>query len=459
MRNLRNWLDYLDTKQRLAVIQPGVKLKFELMAILESLEGQKACFFPAPEGHSVAVAGGILAQRQWAAEALNVNTTEVLPYFSRAVGNPTPWKIIPQDKAPIHEVIHQTNIDVKTILPIVTTNELDAGPYITCGLVHGVNLETKKQNLSINRLQVHAPDKLGILMLPRDLYAYYKIAEQRNEPQPITITIGHDPLIELASQAIAPRDLCELEIAGTLQGTALEVTKSYTNDVYIPAHAEIAIEGHIMPHMRSLEGPFGEFPKYYSGAGLQPYIQITAITHRKNPIYKTNNPSGLENIVLGGIPREASLLNRIQLNFPNVIDLRLTAGGLGRYHIVIKVKKSQYGEAKNIIACAFGCHYDIKQVIVVDDDINIDDPLQIEWAVATRFQAERDLVILNHALGSKLDPSTDIVKRGLGSKIGLDATIYMDESKEFYVTKVPGMDKLDLQSWIQNSNAAFKDYL
>lgn len=96
---------------------------------------------------------------------------------------------------------------------------------------------------------------------------------------------------------------------------------------------------------------------------------------------------------------------------------------------------------------------------MVDDDINIDDPLQIEWAVATRFQAERDLVILNHALGSKLDPSTDIVKRGLGSKIGLDATIYMDESKEFYVTKVPGMDKLDLQSWIQNSNAAFKDYL
>lgn len=280
-------------------------------------------------------------------------------------------------------------------------------------------------------MQIHAPDKLGILMLPRELYAYFNAAESQDKPLPVTITIGHDPLTKLASQG----DQSELEIAGALMGRPLPVVKSYTNDVYIPAEAEISIEGHILPHVRALEGPFGEFPKYYSGAGMLPVIQITCITHRRNPIYETNNPSGLENIVLGGIPRESSLLERIRMNFPNVADLRLTPGGLGRYHIVIKLRKQQMGEGKNVIACAFGCHYDIKQVIVVDEDIDIDDPQQVEWAVATRFQADKDLVVIDRALGSKLDPST--CKHGLSSKVGMDATYYLDKEKAFYVSRIP----------------------
>jgi len=457
METLRDWLTHLDKHHRLAVIRPGVNLKFELSGILDKLEGAKACFFPRPDKHSIPVVGGTLVKRSWIAEALNIKSEEILNRFIYAVENPIPWKVVPQDKAPVHDVIHNKNIDILKLLPIVTHHEKDAGPFINAGVVHGINPETGKQNASINRIQVHAPNKLGILMLPRDLYAYFSIAETKNEPLQITITIGHDPSIELASQAIAPRDLCELNIAGAFHANPLRVVKSYTNDVYIPAEAEISIEGHILPNIRALEGPFGEFPKYYADVGMQPVIEITCVTHRKNPIYKTINPSGFEHIVLGKIPREASLLKMLKTNFPNVIDARLTRGGLGRYHLIIKMKKKQYGEAKNVISFAFGCHYDIKRVVVVDEDIDIHDSTQVEWAVATRFEADRDLVVLNRSLGSKLDPSTH--GRGLGSKIGLDATKYLEDIQRFYVTKIPGEDNIRVEKEVQPNNKTFYDYI
>lgn len=457
MYSFRQWLNHLFETDRLAVFKEGIDPKFELLGQLEDYEGTKACFFPKPHGYSIPVVGGTLGQRGWAAEALGIKEDQLLSHVKQALHSPIPWRVIDQDKAPIHEVVIDKDFDIKKLLPIITHHEKDAGPYITSGLVHGLNIETGKQNTSINRMQIHTPNKLGILMLPRDLYAYFNVAESADKPLPVTITIGNDPVTKLASQAIAPRDQSELEIAGAMMGKALPVVKSYTNDVYIPADSEIAIEGHILPHVRGLEGPFGEFPKYYSGTGMLPVIEISCITHRKKPIYETNNPSGLENVILGGVPREASLLERIQVNFPNVLDLRLTPGGLGRYHIVIKMKKKQMGEGKNVLACAFGCHYDIKFATVVDEDIDISDPQQVEWAVATRFQADRDLVVINRALGSKLDPSTK--KRGLCSKVGIDATTYIDEPAQFYVSRIPKKESQIAGNELANDSKAFQAYI
>ncbi|MCF6776814.1 UbiD family decarboxylase [Thiotrichales bacterium 19X7-9] len=457
MKDLRQWLDYLDNKSLLKVMKPGIDLRYELIGVLEKVEGKYACLFPKPSNHPVPVVAGTLQRRSWVAHAMGVKPEQMLQHFSYAMEHPIPWDEVSQDQAPVHEVIHKDNIDIKKLLPIVTHHEKDAGPYVTSGLVSGLNLQTGKQNLSINRMQVMAPDKLGILMLPRDLHAYYVYAEKVNQPLPVTITIGHEPLTELSSQAIAKRDQCELEIAGALHQKPLSVVKSYTNEVRVPANAEISIEGHIFPHLRALEGPFGEFPKYYTGQDMLPVIQISCITHRKNPIYKTSNPSGIENIAIGGVSREASILQRIQVNFPTVIDLRLTPGGLGRYHIVVKVAKTEYGLAKNIIACAFGCHYDIKQVIVVDADIDIDDPEHIEWAIATRFQAQRDLVVINQALGSKLDPSAKA--HGLSSKLGLDATKYLGDENRFYVSKVPHIDQIHLDVLVDQGSNFLKSYL
>ncbi|KTD28059.1 UbiD family decarboxylase [Legionella maceachernii] len=455
MKDLRDWLHYLDDNDLLSIIRDDVDLKHDLMHIANKFEGKKACFFPKLCGHTVPVVTGILQQRSWIAAALGIHPGKLLSRFQHAVSHPIAWKEVPQDKAPVHEVVIKKDIDIKKILPIVTHHEKDAAAFITSGCVNAKNLVTKKQNFDIHRMQVQAPDKLSILILPQDLFAYFSYAEEQNIPLPVTITIGHDPIVQLASQAMAPLDLCELEIAGALRGKPLPVVKSYTNDIMIPATAEFSIEGHILPNVRCLEGPFGEFPKYYTGYSMLPIVQIDCITHRKSPIYQTNNPAGAENIVLGGVPREASILERMRYNFPNVTDLRLTPGGQGRYHLVIKMKKDQYGQAKNVIACAFGMHYDIKLVIVVDEDIDIDSPDQIEWAVATRFQADRDLVVINRALGSKLDPSAEI--RGLSSKMGLDATAYLGDKDRFFVSKTLGENIIDIRKVLHPDSHLFKE--
>jgi len=162
----------------------------------------------------------------------------------------------------------------------------------------------------------------------------------------------------------------------------------------------------------------------------------------------------VEHLLLGGIPREATLLEHLQRSFPSVRDVRLTRGGTCRYHLVVKVDKASDGEPKNIIMGAFGGHYDVKQVVVIDMDVDIDDPNEIEWAIATRFQADRDLVVVSGAQGSKLDPSTD---DGISAKMGLDATKPVASAPmAFKRIHVKGVERVDLSQALQNdAKAAF----
>jgi 2,5-furandicarboxylate decarboxylase 1 len=245
-----------------------------------------------------------------------------------------------------------------------------------------------------------------------------------------------------------------MEIAGALLNRPIEMVKCRTNRVRVPAHAEIVIEGRILPRVREPEGPFGEFPQYYGTRAEREVIKVDAITHRKDAIFHTIVGGGVEHLLLGAIPREATLLEHLQRSFPSVRDVRLTRGGTCRYHLAVKVDKKSQGEPKNIIMGAFGGHYDIKQVVVVDMDVNIDDETEIEWAVATRFQADRDLVVVSGAQGSKLDPSSD---NGISAKMGLDATKPLTaDAMEFKRIHVKGVENVDLGRALQTDpKAAF----
>jgi 2,5-furandicarboxylate decarboxylase 1 len=230
--------------------------------------------------------------------------------------------------------------------------------------------------------------------------------------------------------------------------------KCLTNEVRVPAHAEIVLEGRILPKLREPEGPFGEFPQYYGDRADREVIEIDAVTHRHNPIFHTIVGGGMEHLVLGEIPREATLLEHLQRSFPSVRDVRLTRGGTCRYHLAVKIEKASEGEPKNIIMGAFAGHYDVKQVVVVDTDVNIDDPNEIEWAIATRFQADRDLMVVSGAQGSKLDPSSE---QGISAKMGLDATKPLARGPlEFKRIHVKGVETLDLTGVLQqDAQAAF----
>jgi 2,5-furandicarboxylate decarboxylase 1 len=222
------------------------------------------------------------------------------------------------------------------------------------------------------------------------------------------------------------------------------VVKCLTSQLRVPAEAEIVIEGRFLPGVREAEGPFGEFPQYYGERAERHVMEIDAVTHRKDAIFHTIVGGGLEHLLLGAIPREATLLAQLQRSFPNVRDVHLAQGGVCRYHLYVQIRKRQEGEAKNIMLGAFAGHYDVKHVIVVDEDVDIHNATEVEWAVATRFQADRDLVVISESQGSKLDPST---RNGVGAKMGLDATkpLAADEMV-FKRIRVPGEEDVDVAS-------------
>lgn len=173
-------------------------------------------------------------------------------------------------------------------------------------------------------------------------------------------------------------------------------------------------------------------------------LEIDALTSRQSPIFHTIVGGGLEHLLLGGIPREASFLASLRRSFPCVRDVHLSRGGTCRYHLYVQVERPAPGEAKNVLLGALGTHYDIKHVTVVDTDVDVHDPTEVEWAVATRFQADRDLVLVGGSQGSKLDPST---ADGVGAKMGMDATIPVDApDMKFTRIAVPGERELDIEA-------------
>jgi len=436
---LREWLDYLAARDRLMIAKPGVDLRFELAAISKRLDGEKAVLFPRPGDHAVPVASNLVSDRGWLAEAMGVPPSRLLQNFQKASGEPLPWHEV--KSAPAQEVVHR-DVDLARILPLPTHNEHDSGPYVTAGLVITRNPETGIQNVAILRCQVSGPNRLGVCVLQRHTHFYYQMAEKAGQPLSVAIVIGVDPLTLLASQAIVPLDSDELEIAGALHGKPMDVVKCKTSDIRVPAEAEIVIEGRFLPEVREPEGPFGEFPQYYGDRDNRHVVEVDAVTHRNNPIYHTITGGGLEHLMLGGIPREATLLTHLQRTFPNVLDVHLSKGGMCRFHLYVQIKKRFEGEAKNIMMGAFAGHYDVKHVVVVDEDVNIHNPAEVEWAIATRSRADRDVLIVADAQGSRLDPTT---AHGVGAKMGIDATTPLDAPPmRFKRIHIPGEETVDI---------------
>ncbi|WP_123591010.1 UbiD family decarboxylase [Salinisphaera orenii] len=441
--SLRAWLERMAHTDRLAVTKSGVALRYEVAAIAKRLDGHQAVVFPEPDGHAIPVVSGLVARRAWIAEAMGVSESAMLSHFQHAARNPLPWREIAD--APVQAEVHHS-VDLKRMLPAPTHNEHDSGPYITAGLLIARNPRTGAQNVSINRCQISSENRMGVLILPRHAHAFYESAEAAGDALEVAVVIGVDPMTLLASQAIVPIDHDELEISGALRGAPLDVVKCVSNNVRVPSEAEIVLEGRMLPTVREPEGPFGEFPQYYGPRADRHVMEVDVITHRERPLFHTIVGGGLEHLWLGGIPREATLLDHLQRSFPSVVDVHLPVGGVCRYQLIVQIEQRQEGEAKNVIMGAFAGHYDIKQVIVVDRDVNMHDPNEVQWAIATRFQADRDLMMISNAQGSKLDPSA---RDGVSAKLGLDATVPMSaEPFDFTRIRVPGEDTVGLGEWL-----------
>ncbi|MEY8826944.1 UbiD family decarboxylase [Sedimentitalea sp. XS_ASV28] len=447
--DLRDWLIRLHASDRLATAKPGMPLRFGVAGLANRLDGSKALVAPSPEGaEGGTVISGLLSRREWMAEALGIAPEDLLSEFQAAVAKPLPWCEVPRGRC--QDVTYEGDaVDLTRLLPIPTHNEHDSGPYITAGLMICRDPRTGIQNVSIHRLQVSGPRELGALLLPRHTLSYFAAAEEAGEDLEVAVVVGASPACLLASQAIVPIHVDELEIAGALGGAPLDVVRCIGKNIFVPAQSEIIIEGRLLANTMRPEGPFGEFPQYYGPRADRHVIEIDAVTTRRQPLFHTIVGGGLEHLILGGIPREATILNTMQGMFPSVTNVHLAPGGTYRYHLYVQLAPRQPGEAKNVIMAAFAAHYDIKHVVVVNKDVDIYNAEMVEWAVATRFQADRDLVVIGGTQGSKLDPSTD---EGYGAKMGLDATVPLDAPEfSFKRISVPGEADIDLDAVLDDS--------
>jgi 2,5-furandicarboxylate decarboxylase 1 len=268
----------------------------------------------------------------------------------------------------------------------------------------------------------------------RHLRAAFERAQRMNVPLPVVICIGADLALQYTAATMGsqmPEHADELAAAGGFCGRALPVVKGVTQDLLVPADTEIVLEGRMLTDQTVREGPFGEFVGYLSPEGDAPILEVTAVTHRDRPIYQVINGYSFETTMLRKYVLEASLLKVLQSAVPMVVDAEMTAGGLHRFHAVLQVKKSSpqhEGLQRNAILAAFGALKDLDLVIAVDDDIDIRNPYDVEYALATRMEASRDLFVIPDARGHEYIRAGN---NGIRAKVGIDATVPLEERDRF----------------------------
>lgn len=434
--DLRTFLDVLKLNNQLAIITKEVDWQYELGSVLATLEkkDQGAGFFKNVKDRKFPVCGGILGSIERITLALGCEKSEINDFLGSCLEKPIAPNIVP--KAPCQEnIILKEDIDLYKI-PIPQSAPKDGGPFITGGVIVSKELNGTKQNLSFQRMQVKGKNKLGIMINEwRHLKDFYDEAEKEGKSLPIAVVCGADPAIYIAAGLRYEGD--ETEIAGAIRGKAIDVVKCITSDIYVPSTAEFVIEGEILPDYREKEGPLGEFTGHYSNPWLSPVVKVTAITHRNEPIYQTINGASFEHINLGNVlPREPLLKKFTKYVSSGVINVHIPPYGSG-FLAIIQIRKKNPGEPKNVALAAMMTYVNIKNVIVVDEDVDIYNASDVMWAVTNRVIPERDIFYIPNAQGHELDPCSD--SRGVQTKMGIDATLNED-SKGIERVRYPEVD-------------------
>ena len=427
-QDMRTWIAQLEAAGELIRIDKPVDPLTEMGSLLYQSR-EKALFFENLP-HGWRSLGQAPANVRHAALAFGATEETVVPKVANLLGKLI--KPVMVDSAPVQELEFAKGEFDLTQLPVHIAGEKDGGPVLGCGLVVTKDPDTGQRNVSFHRLQIKGPNKSGILLYPRHTWKNYEKYQARNEPMPVAIFIGHHPLYYAAAATTAAYGLDEFDIAGGYLGEAVRLVKCKTVDLEVPADAEIVLEGHIPPHYREDEGPFSEFQDYYvTGTGKNPIVEYQYMTRRRDAIFKNlQNGSEMEGCVFHKIPMSAAIFRRLKDvgGGPNLHNVMVLPGIFG---LVVQMTSRAYGEGKNLLLAALSSEYQhIKIAIAVDADVDIFNPLELLWAMNTRVDPAKDVVIIpgthNHAMDASLEelgaPGTGLWQR-FGSKMLIDATI------------------------------------
>jgi len=432
--SLREFLGQMEKEKEVLHIKEQVKTRFQISYLIRELEHDgPILFFDKVKDFETNIVANVVGTRKRICKAIQVDRDMLYKRLIEVWRCPTKPKVV--KGAAVKECVEK-DVDLSKI-PVLTHFENDSGPYITSAVVHARSIDGKVENVSVHRLQVLDKKHLAIRLVPRHLFSLYQSAKKAGKDLDIAISIGVHPTVLLAASSPVPFGVCEYDIANAMLNGSLKLTECEHVNAAAVAGAELVLEGRISAVKEELEGPFVDITGTYDVQRKQPIVDVVGVLHRKDYVYHALLSSGMEHLILMGLPHEVLIWDAVSKVVPMVHAVNLSKGGSGWLHAIISVEKNVDGDGKNALLAAFAAHPSLKHVVVVDSDINVFDASDVEWALATRFQGGEDLIMVQNVRGSTLDPSADQDKV-LTSKVGFDATRPLSKPKEkFERAKIP----------------------
>jgi len=434
----RSFLEELDKSGELTRISREVSTEYEIAGIIDAL-GEKPVFFEKVKESSIPVVAGLVSSKELIARALGIKKEQLLQKLSSASvrANLLPPDVV--ERGECQEVIER-DVDL-TKLPIMRYTEKDGGRYIASAVAIVKDPELGR-NMCFHRLMLLSKNKF-VARIVEERGTDTALKKSGGELE-IALCIGNSTAVLLAAATSLPKGVDELAMANALEKTTL--VKCKTIDLHVPKDCEIVLEGRITKE-RAPEGPFLDLTGIIDRVRQQPVIEIKCITHRERPIFQTILAGRKEHKFLMGMPREPTIFNEVN-KVCECKDVYITPGGCSWLHAVVQIKKHNPDDGKKAIEAAFKGHESLKHCVIVDDDVNIYDPHDVEWAIATRFQADKNALILPNQRGSSLDPSGDLTegKKATTCKMGLDATVPFDKTGKGF--KKEEYRKVDLKRFL-----------
>jgi 2,5-furandicarboxylate decarboxylase 1 len=425
---LRAYIERLEREDHLIKVARPISKRYEIAGILKKLE-PRPVLFECVEESEFRVIGNLFPSKAVFAGYFGIPVAGILPTLIQAITGPSPCPVVRE--APCQEVVdQQPDLDR---LPILRHCAKDGGNYISSG-VFAARHPVYGQNLDFHRAMQISKTEMAIRVV-RNRH-FDKFLREAGKVD-VAICIGNPPGVLAAAATSVAMGVNELEIANALEPTP--VVKAKTVDVYVPAEAEFVLEGTVSLDRLHAEGPFVDLTETYDVIRQEPVFELKAITHRRDAIWHALLPGALEHKLLMGMPREPTIYQKVN-EVTQCLDVNVNPGGCSWLHAVVQIDKRQEEEGKKAIEAAFAGHSSCKHVYVVDKDIDIYNPLEVEWAMATRFQGDRDLVIKGRAPGSSLDPSAEPGTH-LTTRVGFDLTAPLQvEGKAFGKAAFPEVD-------------------
>ena len=425
----------LEKLKNLNVVKAEVSKKLEASAILNELDDKPALFEKIKESE-FKVAGNIFPTKQTVADYLGCKVSELIPKISNAIENPSKPEVV--EEAPCQEVeIDEIDLDK---LPILFHCPSDGGNYISSGVVIAKSSE-HGQNLDFHRCMQITKNKFVVRIVKKRNFDTF-LNEQKE--MPIAICVGNGANVLVAAATSVEIGQNELEIANTLE--PLKVVKAKIFDTYIPAEAEFVLEGTISLEEKADEGPFVDLTETQDVVRQEPVFTVKKITHRKEAVWQALLPGKWEHKVLMGMPREPTIFKKVNEAGVKCLDVNVNAGGCSWLHARIKIDKQNEDDGKKALQAGFEGHKSCKHFFVVDKDIDIYDSDSVEWAMATRFQGDGDMIVKDKEPGSSLDPSAEPGTK-MTTKIGFDLTAPLEaKGKNFGKAEFP---KADLKKYLK----------